>query len=33
MATGDIDQLRFLGAALGRFDRMTAEEFHAYLRG
>jgi hypothetical protein len=32
VATGDLDQLRFLGAALSRFDRMTAEELHAYLR-
>lgn len=33
VATGDLDQLRFLGVALARFDRMTAEELHAYLRG
>ncbi|MCO6005200.1 hypothetical protein NE236_09405 [Actinoallomurus purpureus] len=34
VATGDRDrdQLRFIGAALSRFDRMTAEELHAYLR-
>jgi hypothetical protein len=31
VATGDIDQLRFIGATLARFDQMTAEELHAYL--
>ncbi|MEV5710802.1 hypothetical protein [Actinoallomurus sp. NPDC052274] len=31
VATADLDQLRFLGAMLSRFDRMTAEELHAYL--
>ncbi|GAA4607197.1 hypothetical protein GCM10023195_27070 [Actinoallomurus liliacearum] len=29
----DTDQLRYLAVALRRFDEMTAEEFHAYLRG
>ncbi|GAA4626416.1 hypothetical protein GCM10023196_034590 [Actinoallomurus vinaceus] len=33
VATGDIDQLRFLGVALARFDEMTAEELHTYLQG
>lgn len=33
VATGDMDQLRFLGVALDRFDRMTAEQLHTYLRG
>lgn len=32
VATGDPDQLRYLGVALARFDRMTAEQLHAYLR-
>ncbi len=32
VATGDMDQLRFIGVALDRFDRMTAEELHAYVR-
>lgn len=32
VATGDADLLRYLGVALRRFDRMTAEELHAYLR-
>jgi hypothetical protein len=31
VATGDLDQLRFLGVALSRFDRMTAGELRAYL--
>jgi hypothetical protein len=30
-ATRDTDQLRFLGAALARFDEMSAEEFHAFM--
>lgn len=33
VATGDMDQLRFIGVALARFDRMTADELHTYLRG
>ncbi|WP_345441875.1 hypothetical protein [Actinoallomurus vinaceus] len=33
VATGDTDQLRFLGVALRRFDEMTAEELDAFLRG
>ncbi|WP_433175900.1 hypothetical protein [Actinoallomurus sp. CA-150999] len=33
VATSDIDQLRFLGVALSRFDEMTAEELDTYLRG
>ncbi|MEV0405618.1 hypothetical protein [Actinoallomurus sp. NPDC050550] len=33
VATRDTDQLRFLEVALKRFDEMTAEELHAYLRG
>lgn len=33
VATGDMDQLRFIGVALGRFDRMTADEPHTYPRG
>lgn len=32
VATGDMDQLRFIGAALDRFDQMTAEELHAHVR-
>ena len=32
LATGDADLLRYLGAALRRFDRMTADELRAYLR-
>lgn len=32
VATEDMDQLRYLGAALARFDRTSAEEPHAYLR-
>ena len=32
VATSDTDQLRFLGVVLTRFDQMTAEELHAYLR-
>lgn len=31
VATGDLDQLRFLDAALRHFDRMTAEELRASL--
>ncbi|GAA4624535.1 hypothetical protein GCM10023196_025060 [Actinoallomurus vinaceus] len=31
MATGDTDQLRFLGMALARFDEMTADELRSYL--
>lgn len=31
LATGDTDQLRFVGAALSRFDEMTADELRAYL--
>lgn len=31
VATADLDQLRFLGAALSRFDRMTAEQLRAYI--
>ncbi|GAA4624539.1 hypothetical protein GCM10023196_025080 [Actinoallomurus vinaceus] len=31
VATGDTDQLRFLGVALARFDEMTADELHSYL--
>jgi hypothetical protein len=30
-ATRDTDQLLFLGAALARFDEMSAEEFHAFI--
>lgn len=30
-ATRDTDQLIFLGAALARFDEMSAEEFHAFI--
>ncbi|MEV5708791.1 hypothetical protein [Actinoallomurus sp. NPDC052274] len=30
-ATRDTDQLLFLGAALVRFDEMSAEEFHAFI--
>ena len=30
-ATHDMDQLMFLGAALARFDEMSAEEFHAFV--
>ncbi len=33
VATGDLDQLRYIGVALRRFDRMTAGELHAFLRG
>ena len=33
VATGDLDQLRFLGVALRHFDRMTAEQLRAYLEG
>ncbi len=33
VATRDEDQLRYLGVALEHFDRMTAEQLHAYLRG
>lgn len=33
VATGDLDQLRYIGVALRRFDRMTADELHAFLRG
>lgn len=33
VATGDMDQLRYRGVALDRFDRMTAEQLHAYLHG
>jgi hypothetical protein len=33
VATEDMDQLRYLGVALARFDRMSADELHAYLRG
>ncbi len=32
MATTDMDQLRYVGVALRRFDAMTAEELRAYLR-
>jgi hypothetical protein len=31
VATSDLDQLRFIGVALRRFDHMTADELHAYL--
>jgi hypothetical protein len=31
VATADLDQLRFLGAALSRCDRMTAEQLRAYI--
>ncbi len=31
LATGDTDQLRYVGVALSRFDAMTAEELRAYL--
>lgn len=31
VGTGDMDQLRFLGAALIRFDRMTPAEFTAFI--
>ncbi len=30
-ATRDMDQLRFIGAALTRFDEMDAEEFHHFV--
>lgn len=30
-ATRDMDQLLFLGAALARFDHMSAEEFHEFV--
>lgn len=30
-ATRDMDQLLFLGAALARFDEMSAEEFHEFV--
>ncbi|GAA4612567.1 hypothetical protein GCM10023195_54000 [Actinoallomurus liliacearum] len=33
VATTDTDQLRYLAVALRRFDEMTPEELHAYLRG
>lgn len=33
VATGDLDQLRFVGVALRHFDRMTAEQLRAYLEG
>ncbi len=32
VATGDADLLRYIGAALRRFDRMSADELRAYLR-
>lgn len=31
VATRDMDQLRFIGAALVRFDQMSAEEFHEFV--
>lgn len=31
LATGDLDQLRFVGVALSRFDEMTADQLHAYF--
>lgn len=31
LATGDLDQLRFVGVALSRFDEMTADQLHASL--
>lgn len=33
VATGDVDLLRYIGAAPRRFDRMTAEELGVCLRG
>lgn len=30
-ATRDMDQLLFLGAALARFDEMSAHEFHQFV--
>lgn len=33
VATSDTDQLRLLAVALRRFDEMTVEELHTYLRG
>lgn len=30
-ATRDMDQLRFIDAALTRFDEMSAEEFHHFV--
>ncbi|GAA0352302.1 hypothetical protein NE235_32415 [Actinoallomurus spadix] len=33
VATTDLDQLHFLGVALSRFDRMTAEQLRAYVEG
>lgn len=31
IAAGDADQLRFIMAALTRFDHMTGPEFHAFM--
>lgn len=33
LATGDMGRLCFVGVALRRFDAMSAEELHRYLRG
>ncbi|GAB3969547.1 hypothetical protein GCM10029978_041050 [Actinoallomurus acanthiterrae] len=33
VATADLDRLRFLGVALSHFDRMTAEQLRAYIKG
>ncbi len=31
VGTGDMDQLRFLGAALIRFERMSPQEFVSFI--
>jgi hypothetical protein len=31
VATGDMDQLRFLNAALAHFDEMSGAELHAFI--
>lgn len=32
VATRDMDQLRFIGAALTQFDRMSGPEYHAFVQ-